>query len=139
MNGIVPRQNFDTILWSMVTVIQTLIGDDWYLVMINCMMATGWYSCFYFVFLIIFGYIILTNLFMAILIGNFEESSLIMRDTKFIIGLQKQTEAQTTANNRVDTERAPILPRANDRSPKTISVEKFRTMDGSMGGTTVKK
>jgi hypothetical protein len=68
---------------------------------------------------------------MAILIGNFEESSLIMRDTKFIIGLQKQTEAQTTtANNRVDTERAPILPRANDKSPKTISVEKLRTMDG---------
>ena len=40
-----------------------MIGDDWSLVMFNCMLSTGWYSCFYFVALILFGYIILMNLF----------------------------------------------------------------------------
>ena len=83
-HGKVPRQNFDTILWSATTVLQIVIGDDWSLVMFNCMLSTGWYSCFYFVALILFGYIILMNLFQAILIGNFEEASLIMRDTKFL-------------------------------------------------------
>lgn len=61
--GKVPRQNFDTILWSATTVLQIVIGDDWSLVMFNCMLSTGWYSCFYFVALILFGYIILMNLF----------------------------------------------------------------------------
>lgn len=84
VNGKIPRQNFDTILWSATTVLQIVIGDDWSLVMFNCMLATGWFSCFYFVSLILFGYIILMNLFQAILIGNFEEASLIMRDTKFL-------------------------------------------------------
>ena len=52
--------------------------------MFNCMLATGWYASLYFVVLIIVGYIILMNLFQAILIGNFEEASVISRDTKFL-------------------------------------------------------
>ena len=60
--------------------------------MFNCMLATGWYACFYFVTLILFGYIILMNLFQAILIGNFEESSVIMRDAKVLKSLQKAAD-----------------------------------------------
>jgi len=84
LHGKVPRQNFDTLIWAATTVLQIVIGDDWSYVMFNCMLSSGWYSCFYFVCLILFGYIILMNLFQAILIGNFEEASLIMRDTKFL-------------------------------------------------------
>jgi hypothetical protein len=99
INGEVPRQNFDTIMWSTTTVLQILIGDDWSLVMFNCMLATGWYSCFYFVCLILFGFIILMNLFQAILIGNFEEASVIMRDTKFLKRLQEASEDPTDSTS----------------------------------------
>ena len=71
------------------TVLQTIIGDDWSQVMFNCMLATSWVACIYFILLIIVGYIILMNLFLAILIGNFEEASLIMRDTKFLKTIQR--------------------------------------------------
>lgn len=74
------------------TVLQTIIGDDWSEVMFNCMLATGWYACIYFILLIIVGYIVLMNLFLAILIGNFEEASLIMRDTKFLKTIQRAND-----------------------------------------------
>jgi 5-bromo-4-chloroindolyl phosphate hydrolysis protein len=67
--------------------------------MFNCMLATGWYSCFYFVCLILFGFIILMNLFQAILIGNFEEASVIMRDTKFLKRLQEASEEPTDSTS----------------------------------------
>jgi hypothetical protein len=41
------------------------------------------------------------NLFLAILIGNFEEASLIMRDTKFLITLQKQNEHTLMINGGI--------------------------------------
>lgn len=104
-NGTVPRQNFDTIIWSVTTVLQTLIGDDWSFVMFNCMRATGWYASFYFFVLIIVGYIILMNLFQAILIGNFEEASLIMRDSKFLKNISKEGQGQ---GNRVGTD-VPLI------------------------------
>jgi hypothetical protein len=84
VNGTVPRMNFDTISWSIVTVLTCLIGDDWSYIMFNCIMATGWFASFYFILMIVFGQMILMNLFFAILIGNFEEASLIMRDSKFL-------------------------------------------------------
>ena len=91
----------------MTTVLQTLIGDDWSLVMFNCMLATGWDACLYFFALIIVGYIILMNLFLAILIGNFEEASLIMRDTKFLKNIKIASDHH---GNKVYTEsEVPII------------------------------
>jgi voltage-dependent calcium channel L type alpha-1D len=55
INGKVPRMNFDTITWSVTTVLTCLIGDDWSYIMFNCMMATGWVASFYFILMIIFG------------------------------------------------------------------------------------
>jgi hypothetical protein len=77
------------------------------------MLSSGWYSCFYFVCLILFGFIILMNLFQAILIGNFEEASLITRDTKFLMTLQRASEDPITIEtlpdggyNRAETEKS---------------------------------
>jgi hypothetical protein len=78
------------------------------LVMFNCMLATGWYACLYFVTLILFGYIILMNLFQAILIGNFEESSVIMRDAKVLKSLQK-TYDDSNMSSDVDLNRSVYL------------------------------
>ena len=53
------------------------------------------------------------NLFQAILIGNFEEASLIMRDTRFLQSIQNVTEepngGDLAGNNKVlDSEHADV-------------------------------
>ncbi|DAZ95903.1 TPA: hypothetical protein N0F65_012614 [Lagenidium giganteum] len=71
----IPRANFDTILWSMVTIFQILTGENWNSVMMDAWRATGWMGALYFVSLVIFGQFILLNLFLAIMLGNFEDST----------------------------------------------------------------
>jgi voltage-dependent calcium channel L type alpha-1D len=56
------------------------VGDGWNDVMYSCIRAVGWTSTIYFVSLVIIGNIILINLFLAILIGNFEEASILMKE-----------------------------------------------------------
>lgn len=58
--------------------------------------------------LIIVGYIILMNLFLAIMIGNFEEASLIMRDTKFLKAIQgaNNDDSEIGIGNKITTEAA---------------------------------
>ena len=60
------------------------MGDAWNDVMYSCMRAVGWSSTVYFITLVIFGNIILLNLFLAIIIGNFEEASILMKEMKYI-------------------------------------------------------
>ncbi len=52
--------------------------------MYSCIRSVGWLSSLYFISLVIFGNIIMLNLFLAILLGNFEEASSILRIKKFI-------------------------------------------------------
>ncbi|KAF1332070.1 Voltage-gated ion channel, partial [Globisporangium splendens] len=71
----IPRSNFDTLLWSMVTVFQILTGENWNVVMQDGWRSTGWSAVTYFVSLVVLGNFTVLNLFLAILLGNFEESS----------------------------------------------------------------
>lgn len=73
-NGSVPRANFDTLYWAAITVFQVLIGDNWNQVMFNCELALGRVSAIYFISLILFGNIVMLNLFLAILLGNFDKA-----------------------------------------------------------------
>ena len=74
INGsFVPRANFDSMLWSFVTIFQVLVGDGWNTVMYDCYRSIGWTSIFYFISLVLFGNIIMLNLFLAILLGNFND------------------------------------------------------------------
>ena len=73
-NGNVPRANFDTLYWAAITVFQVLIGDNWNQVMFNCELALGRVSAIYFISLILFGNIVMLNLFLAILLGNFDKA-----------------------------------------------------------------
>lgn len=69
----IPRSNFDTILWSMVTIFQVLTGENWNEVFLNGWRSTGWASTLYFLSLVICGNFIILNLFLAILLSNFED------------------------------------------------------------------
>jgi voltage-dependent calcium channel L type alpha-1D len=68
-----PDHNFDTFWWAMVTVFQVLTGENWNEVLYNGIKATSWgTSVIYFVALNILGNYIILNLFMAILLSEFD-------------------------------------------------------------------
>lgn len=71
INGKSPRMNFDTLVDSFITIFVVLIGDNWNTIMYDCIRCVGYLSCFYFIGLILMGNIIMLNLFLAILLGNF--------------------------------------------------------------------
>jgi len=74
IDGEVPRLNFDSLLWACVSIFTVLIGDDWNSIMYTCMRAFGWYTSIYFIALVLLGNIIMLNLFLAILLGNFDRA-----------------------------------------------------------------
>uniref|UniRef100_A0A7S0CQF9 Voltage-gated ion channel superfamily n=1 Tax=Micromonas pusilla TaxID=38833 RepID=A0A7S0CQF9_MICPS len=70
-DGEVPRHNFDTLLWALVTVFQVLTGEDWNAVMYDAMRTVGSWACLYFIAIVVIGNYVVLNLFLAILLDNF--------------------------------------------------------------------
>lgn len=73
--GEIPRANFETLFWSFVTVFEILTGEGWNELMYNAVGNNGWGYCFYFIVLIVLGSYILLNLFIAILVSQFENEN----------------------------------------------------------------
>jgi len=71
----IPRSHFDDLLWAATTVFQVLSGENWNSVMYDGWRATSWVSVIYFLSLVIIGVFIVMNLFLAILLKNFEDDS----------------------------------------------------------------
>jgi voltage-dependent calcium channel L type alpha-1D len=71
--GVYPRANFNTFLSGFTTIFIVFIGEDWNSSMYDHVRATGNGSIFFFVSLFILGNLVLLNLFLAILLKNFEE------------------------------------------------------------------
>ncbi|KAK7506411.1 hypothetical protein BaRGS_00002523 [Batillaria attramentaria] len=65
------RANFDTLLWSLVTVFQVLTQEDWNTVLYNGMAYTSPWASLYFIALMTFGNYVLFNLLVAILVEGF--------------------------------------------------------------------
>lgn len=74
VNGKSPRANFDDILWSVVTIFEVLMGESWNEIMYQGIRAQGFAVAIYFIALFMIGSIIMLNLFLAILLGNFEKA-----------------------------------------------------------------
>jgi len=74
-NGEVPRANFDTLYSALLTTFACFIGDNWTLAMYNASRSgSGAIACVFFVVVIAFGNIVMLNLFLAILLGNFDKA-----------------------------------------------------------------
>ncbi|OMJ69330.1 hypothetical protein SteCoe_32973 [Stentor coeruleus] len=71
-DGQIPRANFETLFWSFVTVFDILTSENWNGVMYTGVGSYGWGSFLYFLALLVVGNYILLNLFLAILIAQFE-------------------------------------------------------------------
>ena len=72
--GYYPRQNFNTLGNSFITVFGILIGENWNSCMYDHLRGhkSNWSTYIFFIFLFIFGNLILLNLFLGILLKNFE-------------------------------------------------------------------
>jgi hypothetical protein len=88
-NGNTPRENFDTIWEAFITVTIIMIGDGWNNIMYYGMLSEGYFFSIYFVSLFMFGNIIMLNLFLAILIGNFDSVRQLMAKKKAFEELKK--------------------------------------------------
>ncbi|XP_052824853.1 voltage-dependent T-type calcium channel subunit alpha-1I isoform X2 [Octopus bimaculoides] len=65
------RKNFDSLLWSILTVFQVLTQEDWNTVLYNGMDKTSAWASLYFIALMTFGNYVLFNLLVAILVEGF--------------------------------------------------------------------
>lgn len=75
-HGISPRLNFDTFFSGFVTIFIIFIGEDWNSVMYDHVRVNGdapLVHIIFFILLFVMGNIVLLNLFLAILLKNFEE------------------------------------------------------------------
>ena len=78
--GNYPDSTFNTFLEAMISVFIVLANDGWSTIYINHKRATGsTKSNIFFISLLIVGQFILLYLFLAILLGNFEQESLQIR------------------------------------------------------------
>lgn len=69
-----PRTNFDGLGQSVITIFQVLLGEGWNEIMYQCMRSVKQFWAVYYIALVIFGNIIMLNLFLAILLGNFDKA-----------------------------------------------------------------
>ena len=77
INGTEPDANFDNFLDAFTTVFVVLTNDGWSGIYFTYYRGTGGaISTIYFISLIVIGQKILLNLFLAILLENFDEDSL---------------------------------------------------------------
>ena len=74
VNGTPPRENFDSIQWSVVTIFEVLMGEGWNDLMYQSIRSVHPLASTYFIFLVMLGNIIMLNLFLAILLGNFDKA-----------------------------------------------------------------
>ena len=94
--ALIPRSNFDSFSWSMVTVFQILTGENWNVIMYDGWRARGTIAVVYILSLIIVGVFIVMNLFLAILLKKFEESGDFVNEVKIeerIVKLQEENGA----------------------------------------------
>ena len=69
----VPRENFDNLSASIVAIFEVLTYT-WSDTMFSVVRCIGSGGCYYFVSLVIIGSIVLMNLFLAIMLGNFDKA-----------------------------------------------------------------
>lgn len=117
VTGSVPRQNYDEIFSAILTVFQVLVGEKWNEIMYLGYQARQEIAVAYFMFLVLLGRIILLNLFLAILLGYFEQASQQIREEqeeKMIEEFQKSKFLETMHKKRND-DKSPQFLDGEDR------------------------
>ena len=101
-DGHSPRNNIDEVRWSLVLIFQILLSENWNYVMYDCVRATGSISAVYFIALVLGGNIIMLNLFLAILLGNFEKARTFGLKKKILEAFREIMNNKKTLNQTLD-------------------------------------
>jgi len=88
-----PRNHFDNFHIAFVTVFQILAGENWPAIMYDCVRAQGIVAVLYFIIWVVMGQFILLNLFLAVLMDNFDK-----------IGGQKEKEETDDDDDDFDSD-----------------------------------
>ena len=73
-DGEKPRAHFDNFWWGFVTVFQVLTGENWNEVLYDGMKVAGFNSVLFFLLLTFIGNYVIFNLFLAILLDQFDQN-----------------------------------------------------------------
>ena len=73
VDGSLPRMHFENLGWAVVTVFQVVTAENWNLIMYDGIRGTGYTAALYFITLFICGNYVIISLFMAIMLGNFDQ------------------------------------------------------------------
>jgi hypothetical protein len=115
-SGNTPELNFDSVYWSFVAVFTVLTTQNWNSTMSNAVGPTNMAYSLYFISLIIIGTNILLNLFLAILIHQFEVEELERSE----IDLE---ENATEGNQEIGPEQVNIKPRKRRRRSRKTGIK----------------
>jgi len=77
VNGTSPKQNFDNFWNALLTIFIVLTGQNWDSIMYSFARPFGAVAVVFFVSFVVIGQMILLNLFLAILLKNFDESKVV--------------------------------------------------------------
>jgi hypothetical protein len=97
-----PRTNFDQILWSIITIFMVLMGESWNEIMYQTIRSVGPLAAVYFIALVVGGNIIMLNLFLAILLGNFEKARNYQQKKKVFEAFKEIIYSGKTLNESLD-------------------------------------
>lgn len=118
-----PRAHFDNIWWAFVTVFQVLTGENWNEVLYFTVHAVGGIGVAYFVLLSLVGNYLILNLFLAILLGNFDS-----------VDEDIEEEGAGTASSAAVTDTDPAAKGAQQQLPASRTEEKYIVDSDSKGG-----
>ena len=99
------RSNFDDMLWGITTILQVMIGDNWNYVWYNGIRSINeWKANLFFIFVVLFGKIILLNSFLTLMLGNFKQARKLADQSKataeiIIKELSKQNRSKFYPDN----------------------------------------
>ena len=115
----IPRNNFDNLMWSLTTIFQFLSGENWNSIMYDCYRAAGVGGIIYSLAIFILGVMIVMNLFLAILLSNFEgNDDLINVDTEAVTASTRELMASMPkADPGTPMNRRPtVMPDSNAKA-----------------------
>ncbi|KAJ8559206.1 hypothetical protein ON010_g8243 [Phytophthora cinnamomi] len=108
--GTVPRINFDTFLWSLISVFKIITADNWNENIYDIIRGNGMYAALYPLSLMVFGNFIMMNLFLALLLDKFSTSD--DEDQTKI----KEMDAKKLARKMSSMKVAPLAPSIPEHS-----------------------
>lgn len=129
-----PRQNFDSFLYSILTVFQVLTTEEWNLLLYHTMHASSKYAALYYVILITIGTFILVNLFVAIMVEGFATDPEAI--ARFRAALERARDVFHTMQNKPEYD-TPLEEEHVQRATSELSHQSMHTHKSSQEASVV--